>query len=86
MYLKSFSVYNFRKFYVMNEMKNQKLENTVEFVNSRAVRKETKEDINVAAATTMIVGKNNSGKTSFVEALDKLTSEGNKFTARSLDL
>lgn len=81
MYLKSFSVYNFRKFYAGNGENNDELKNTVKFVNSNAVRSKDNSEINVAAATTLIIGKNNSGKTTFVEALDKLSSDGNRFNA-----
>ncbi len=68
MYLKSFGIYNFRKFGTT--------ENTIEFVDGTSYRKEQKEEeINVAPTTTLIVGKNNSGKTTVVQALEKLIKE-----------
>ncbi|WP_240452223.1 AAA family ATPase [Virgibacillus sp. YIM 98842] len=67
-YLKSFGIYNFRKFGTT--------ENTIEFVDGTSYRKEQKEEeINVAPTTTLIVGKNNSGKTTVVQALEKLIKE-----------
>jgi len=62
MYLKSLKIKNFRKFGEDN--------NLIEFVDSKdglAV-----DSINIATATTLIVGKNNSGKTTITKALDKI--------------
>lgn len=82
MYLKSLSVYNFRKFYVKDTNEDAvKLGNKVVFVNSQTVPKKKEEDINIAAATTLIVGKNNSGKTTFVEGLRKIVEGTKEFTA-----
>lgn len=62
MYLKSLKIKNFRKFGDKN--------NLIKFVDSRDCFGQ--EIINVASATTLIVGKNNSGKTTITKALDKL--------------
>jgi len=62
MYLKSLKIKNFRKFGEDN--------NLIEFVDSKdglAV-----DSINIATATTLIVGKNNSGKTTITKALYKI--------------
>ncbi len=74
MYLKSFQMKNFRKY--------REEDNIIMFVNSDGIRgkkptSETSEDkedlqIDVASATTLIVGKNNAGKTSIIYALLKL--------------
>ncbi len=61
MYLKSLQISNFRKFGTN--------ENTIEFVDSK---EKLQTDINIASATTLIVGKNNSGKTTITKALEKL--------------
>ena len=66
MYLKSLKLTNFRKFGNVN--------NLIRFVNAKDGLDTDK--INVAKATTLIVGKNNSGKTTITTALDKLI--GNK--------
>lgn len=64
MYLKRLKINHFRNFDVEN--------NIIEFVNSSEIQNET---INVAAVTTLIVGKNNAGKTTIVTALDKLINK-----------
>lgn len=68
MYLKSLEIKNFRKFGDKN--------NIVEFINSKDTPEGT--EINVAQNTTLIIGKNNSGKTTIIEALDTLVN--GKFT------
>lgn len=73
MHLKSLTITNFRKF----ENEN----NTVHFVASgtREIGKvEPTNDNNVASATTLIVGKNNSGKTTVTKALEKLLDDSSK--------
>lgn len=62
MYLKKLKIKNFRNFREEN--------NEIEFVNSDGIQQSEK--INVAAVTTLIVGKNNAGKTTIISALDKL--------------
>lgn len=74
MYLKSLTITNFRKFQTEN--------NTVYFVASRT--KTIEETIpsnknNVASDTTLIVGKNNSGKTTVTKALEKLLDNNKVF-------
>jgi hypothetical protein len=60
---------NFRKFGDKN--------NIVEFINSQDISENN--EINIAQNTTLIIGKNNSGKTTIIEALDILVN--NKFSA-----
>ena len=69
MYLKSLEIKNFRKFGDKN--------NIVEFINSQDISENN--EINIAQNTTLIIGKNNSGKTTIIEALDRLVN--NKFSA-----
>ncbi|BBM53701.1 hypothetical protein JMUB3935_2712 [Leptotrichia trevisanii] len=69
MYLKSLEIKNFRKFGDKN--------NIVEFINSQDISENN--EINIAQNTTLIIGKNNSGKTTIIEALDTLVN--NKFSA-----
>jgi len=65
-YLKSLKIKHFRKFGEDN--------NLIEFVDSKDGLQA--DSINIATATTLVVGKNNSGKTTITRALDKLI--GNK--------
>ena len=65
MYLKSLKVENFRKFGNKN--------NIVEFVDSKNSLATT-DDVNVAKATSLVVGKNNAGKTTIIAALDKIVN------------
>ena len=76
MYLKSLKITNFRKFGENN--------NTVEFVSSKSNSLKS-DNINIATATTLIVGKNNSGKTTVTEALKKLLDEGGKFRSKDFN-
>jgi len=64
MYLKSLSLENFRKFRTLN--------NEIDFVDAKDYKED--ESINIAPKTTLIIGKNNSGKSTVVEALKKLVS------------
>lgn len=68
MYLKSIKINNFRKFGTEN--------NEIQFVDARSY-KDKGININIAETTTLIVGKNNSGKTTVVEALNKLINDNN---------
>ncbi len=68
MYLKSIEIKNFRKFYHSNK---------VEFVYNDKCNSDDYE-IDISAITTLIVGKNNTGKTTIVEGLDKIINN-NKF-------
>ncbi len=75
MYLKSLKIINFRKFGELN--------NVVEFVGSKGAQPKT-EGINIALSTTLIVGKNNSGKTTVTEALKRLIHD-RKFKANDFN-
>jgi putative ATP-dependent endonuclease of OLD family len=75
MYLKSLKINNFRKFRNKN--------NLIEFVDSKDSLV-TQDDINVAKATSLIVGKNNSGKTTIITALDKIINN-QKFAANDFN-
>ena len=66
MYLKKFKLINFRKF--------AENENEIEFTDSQGIKKADDGSINIASTTTLLVGKNNSGKTTVFEALDKLVN------------
>ncbi|WP_025821673.1 AAA family ATPase [Shewanella marina] len=77
MYLQSVKIENFRKFGVLN--------NVVEFVTPYTNKAYKEKDIknSVSSATTLIVGKNNVGKTTITAALQQAISDekvsGNKF-------
>ena len=75
MYLKSLKIKNFRKFGNKN--------NIVEFVDSKESLA-TANDINVAKATSLVVGKNNAGKTTIITALDKIVNN-QKFSANDFN-
>lgn len=75
MYLKGLKIINFRKFGDKN--------NLVEFVRSKDISP-ISERINIAPSTTLIVGKNNSGKTTITKALKKLVID-NKFRANDFN-
>lgn len=76
MYLKKFKLINFRKF--------AEKENEIEFTDSQGIKKAENGSINIASTTTLLVGKNNSGKTTVFEVLDKLingnSDSNSKFT------
>jgi len=77
MYLKSLLIKNFRKFATEN--------NVVEFVDAKSYReRDDRNSINIAPATTLIVGKNNSGKTTITKALEKLI-RNNQFYANDFN-
>ncbi len=77
MFLKSIKIYNFRKFGVKN--------NQVKFVDAENyVVSRTGADVNIASTTTLIVGKNNAGKTTIITALDKLI-HGEKIKANDIN-
>lgn len=78
MYLKHFKISNFRKF--------GEEENVLNFVDAKSNQnKEADESINVASTTTLIVGKNNSGKTSVISALEKLLKNSGAFKANDFN-
>ena len=63
MHLKSLTISNFRKFGITN--------NTVDFVASKGVGNNL-----ISTSTTLIVGKNNAGKTTATKALEKILDGG----------
>lgn len=65
MYLKSLKIKNFRKFEEEN--------NLIEFVSQKDSL--SSDEINIAKATTLVVGKNNAGKTTITEVLEKLLNK-----------
>lgn len=72
MYLKSLQMRNFRKY--------REDENVCSFVSAEGIKKgqsREMEDIDVSSATTLIVGKNNSEKTSVIQS-DEDESEKNR--------
>lgn len=74
MYLKSLRISNFRKFGTNN--------NVIEFVDAQGYEKyKCSEKFNIATITTLIVGKNNVGKTTVIEVLDKLINRERAFKA-----
>ena len=76
MYLKSLKINNFRKF--------GENDNIIEFVDSKDNLQEYK-DINIASSTTLLVGKNNSGKTTVTRVLEKLLVNGKNFEANDFN-
>ncbi|MEO2207981.1 AAA family ATPase [Paenibacillus pabuli] len=78
MYLKSVRIINFRKFGLEN--------NKIEFVDAKSYLDEKKDnDINIAPTTTLIVGKNNAGKTTIINALDKLINRNGDYKANDFN-
>lgn len=76
---------------MQNFRKYGESDNEVEFVNGNGLRNKDKkegEEINVAESTTLIVGKNNAGKTTIIEALRKLikNTERDKLTTNDFNL
>lgn len=69
MYLESLTIKNFRKFKDKN--------NTVYFVGSKEIKAEQEEEgaSLVAPSSTLIIGKNNSGKTTIAEALNFIANK-----------
>lgn len=68
MYLKKLKIKNFRKFRTEN--------NIIEFVDAQSYKSQDEaKSIDLAPVTTLIVGKNNSGKTTVITALEKLIKE-----------
>lgn len=72
MYLKSFKAFNFRKF-----RENNNLVKFAEGVSCRNISEDSgNEKINVSPNMTLIIGANNSGKTTIINALDILINRG----------
>ncbi len=76
MYLKSLKITNFRKFGDKN--------NLVELVSTKNLSSKSS-NINIARSTTLIIGKNNSGKTTVIKALDRLINNGGRFKANDFN-
>ncbi|WP_196140730.1 AAA family ATPase [Aliikangiella sp. G2MR2-5] len=79
MFLESVTIKNFRKFRDKN--------NTIYFVNSKAIKAREKEDKSslIAPSSTLIIGKNNTGKTTVARALN-LVSEKKKPSAYDFNM
>lgn len=83
MFLKSFKLFNYRKF---GEEENEvlfayeKLKETGNSGNNDSDENMEKEKVDISPTSTLIIGKNNSGKTSVIYALQKLI-ENQKFSA-----
>ena len=77
MYLKEFEIRNFRKFYYEKDNKY----NRVSFSNPHKIR-----DINIAARTSLVLGANNSGKTTIIACLETLLSSNPSFSGYDFNL
>lgn len=93
MFLKRLKLTNYRKF--------SSEKNIVEFISSKIVLNQDNNDINdnfeensvqndcdeidVASDTTLIIGKNNAGKTTIITALDNLINHNNAFGANDFN-
>ncbi|HGE5778982.1 TPA: Gabija anti-phage system endonuclease GajA [Bacillus pseudomycoides] len=78
MYLKNLKIYNFRKFGTDN--------NKIEFVDAKSFQEQRNEkEVNIAPTTTLIVGKNNCGKTTIIKALDNLINNKDAFKANDFN-
>lgn len=89
MYLKSITIKNFRKFGKNNNMV-QFVEagdylHHLDYEKTTDDEGENQIDINIAPKTTLIVGKNNSGKTTVVDALDILLNKSKEKKFNSTD-
>lgn len=81
LFIESITLKNFRKFREENNkvlLAYEKVTNDINDENNR------RDDINISKTSTLIVGKNNVGKTSIIEALKKLTGYS-KFTATDIN-
>lgn len=81
MYFKSIKIQNFRKFRIT--------ENLIEFADAESYEKhkyDNKADVNVASTVTLVVGKNNAGKTTIVQALDKLVNRNDRFNVKDFNI
>ena len=82
MYFKSLKLHNFRKF--------RTTENVIELTDAESYEKcrhDESEAVNVASTVTLVVGKNNAGKTTIIQALDKLVNcNNNKFGIKDFNI
>lgn len=69
MYLKAIKMTNYRKYGEKN--------NRIEFVDADAYTCMSNQSVNVASTVTLVVGKNNAGKTTIVKVLNKLINNKN---------
>lgn len=83
MYLKSFKLTNFRKY---GDTENEVMFSNPAKFGKTAGSSEENEINKVSAATTLIIGKNNSGKTTVINALEKLCDSNKRFTANDFNL
>ena len=87
MFLKRLKLTNYRKF--------SSEKNIVEFISSKIVLNQDNDEensvqndcdeIDVASDTTLIIGKNNAGKTTIITALDNLINHSNAFGANDFN-
>ncbi len=77
MHLKSLTICNFRKFEENN--------NTIEFVAATDNLARTNGNNPVAASTTLIVGRNNAGKTTVTQALELLVNGGSTILGKDFN-
>lgn len=78
MYLQSFTIKNFRKF--------GDQDNELQFVSSNKINYQNRDNITqplVSPSSTLIIGKNNTGKTTITNALSMLSE--NKLSIKSSD-
>lgn len=72
---------NFRKF--------RTIENIIEFADAESYEKQkcdNEVDVNVASTVTLVVGKNNAGKTTIIQALDKLVNHNDRFGVKDFNM
>lgn len=72
---------NFRKF--------KTTENIIEFSDAESYEKQkcdNEVDVNVASTVTLVVGKNNAGKTTIIQALDKLVNHNDRFGVKDFNM
>jgi predicted ATP-dependent endonuclease of OLD family len=72
---------NFRKF--------RTTENIIEFADAESYEKQkcdNEVDVNVASTVTLVVGKNNAGKTTIIQTLDKLVNHNDRFGVKDFNM
>lgn len=94
MYLKKIKLSNYRKFSTENnivEFISSKLVQTEEINEDTVtsdddkVAEESGKHVDIASDTTLIIGKNNAGKTTIITALDNLINHANSFGANDFN-
>jgi predicted ATP-dependent endonuclease of OLD family len=81
MYFKALKLVNFRKF--------RTTENIIEFADAESYEKQKGDkglQVNVASTVTLVVGKNNAGKTTIIQALDKLVNHNDRFDVKDFNM